>query len=445
MATDAYRDPIYNLKAVVEKTGVTADALRAWERRYGLPDPARTEAGHRIYSQRDIDLIKWLVARQEEGLRIGRAVKLWRSLEDEGQDPLRSMPLLSETPRERLPAGDTVAELREEWLAACLAFDEKTAEHALTRAFAMYPPELVCSEVIGAAIDQIGESWYEGKVTPQQEHFASQLAMRRLKTLLDATPPPTRRGRILAACPPEEEHTLGLLTFALLLRRAGWDVVYLGANVPLKEMEQTLKAANPDLVVLSAQRLHTAAGLLDMARLAQEQDTPVAFGGRIFNQEPALRNRIPGHFLGSTLDQGVRQVEHLMTTAHHTPDVDLPSEAEEEARSHYRDERATIERDVWEAVRADAGDHRTVQQLNEAIGRAIEAALIFGSMDLLSGYLGWLRSLDERRRPPAGFLDRYLRAYHQAAEDHLDERGAPIVRWLVEQVAQQAKRAGAPE
>jgi DNA-binding transcriptional MerR regulator len=59
MAKDAYRDPIYNLKAVVAETGITADALRAWERRYSLPQPGRTEAGHRIYSRRDIDVIKW--------------------------------------------------------------------------------------------------------------------------------------------------------------------------------------------------------------------------------------------------------------------------------------------------------------------------------------------------------------------------------------------------
>jgi DNA-binding transcriptional MerR regulator/methylmalonyl-CoA mutase cobalamin-binding subunit len=441
MATDAYRDPIYNLKAVVEKTGVTADALRAWERRYGLPDPARTEAGHRIYSQRDIDLIRWLVARQEEGLRIGRAVKLWRSLEDEGQDPLRSMPLPAEALRERSPTGDTVAKLRQEWLTACLAFDEAAAEQALARAFAMYPPELVCSEIIGAAIDQIGQSWYEGEVSPQQEHFASQLAMRRLKTLLDAVPPPTRRGRILAVCPPEEEHTLGLLTFALLIRRAGWDVVYLGANVPLKEMEQTLEATDPDLVVLSAQQLHTAVGLLDLARLVQEQDIPVAFGGRIFNQEPALRSRIPGHFLGSSLDQGIRQVEQLMTTARPTPEVALPSQADEEARSHYLDERAAIERDVWRAIKAHASDPQEVQETNEAIGRAIEAALIFGSMDLLGNYLGWLRSLDERHRPSVALLESYLRAYHQAAAEHLDGRGAPVVEWLGKQVAQHAERA----
>src|SRR5512145_944070 len=87
MAT-ANQNPIYNLKAVVQETGLKADTLRAWERRYGLPQPERSGGGHRLYSQRDMEIIKWLIDRQEEGMSISRAVDLWRSLEEEGRDPL---------------------------------------------------------------------------------------------------------------------------------------------------------------------------------------------------------------------------------------------------------------------------------------------------------------------------------------------------------------------
>ena len=66
------------------------DTLRAWERRYGLPQPKRTAGGHRLYSQRDIDTLKWLVARQNEGMSISRAVELWNRLKEEGQDPLHA-------------------------------------------------------------------------------------------------------------------------------------------------------------------------------------------------------------------------------------------------------------------------------------------------------------------------------------------------------------------
>lgn len=52
--------PAFNLKVVLKETGIAADTLRAWERRYGLPMPQRSAGGHRLYSQRDIETIKWL-------------------------------------------------------------------------------------------------------------------------------------------------------------------------------------------------------------------------------------------------------------------------------------------------------------------------------------------------------------------------------------------------
>ena len=72
--------PTYNLKVVIQETGIAADTLRAWERRYNLPTPKRSPGGHRLYSKRDIEIVKWLIARQNEGLSISRAVDLWNEL-----------------------------------------------------------------------------------------------------------------------------------------------------------------------------------------------------------------------------------------------------------------------------------------------------------------------------------------------------------------------------
>ena len=84
----AKKSPAYNLKVVLQLTGIKPDTLRAWERRYGLPMPQRTGGGHRLYSQHDIEMIKWLMQRQEEGMRINRAVELWRNIASGGTDPL---------------------------------------------------------------------------------------------------------------------------------------------------------------------------------------------------------------------------------------------------------------------------------------------------------------------------------------------------------------------
>ncbi|MBK8933765.1 MAG: MerR family transcriptional regulator [Chloroflexi bacterium] len=122
--TDPQKNPTFNLKAVVQETGIKPDTLRAWERRYGLPQPDRTSGGHRLYSQYDIDMLKWLLARQEEGLSISRAVDLWQQLESGGESPIESYGRDEDDPTVVMVTGQSVTQLRAEWIAACLAFNE---------------------------------------------------------------------------------------------------------------------------------------------------------------------------------------------------------------------------------------------------------------------------------------------------------------------------------
>ena len=155
---DRPSEPIFNLRAVVQQTGIKPDTLRAWERRYGLPTPQRSSGGHRLYSLRDIDTIKWLIARQGEGMSISRAVEMWEQYEAAGQDPVL---VVSPTARPATtapqPAGGTVSDLREQWIDACLAYDEGQAEQLLNYAFALYTPETVVVELLQRAMAQIGQ------------------------------------------------------------------------------------------------------------------------------------------------------------------------------------------------------------------------------------------------------------------------------------------------
>ena len=207
--------PTYNLKAVVQETGLKPDTLRAWERRYGLPNPQRTTSGYRLYSQRDIDMLKWLVERQNEGLSISRAVALWHRLLEEGADPIRQQNSVMETKASAKPvvevAADTltpsstewvqISKLRNSWVSACLAFDEQPAESILVQAFSLFSPEIVCLEILQKGLAELGAGWATGQVTPHQEHFASSLAMRRLQSLLAMTPGPHQSGPNLGWVP----------------------------------------------------------------------------------------------------------------------------------------------------------------------------------------------------------------------------------------------------
>jgi DNA-binding transcriptional MerR regulator len=430
--------PTYNLKVVVQEIGLKPDTLRAWERRYGLPQPQRTAGGHRLYSQQDIDMLKWLVARQDEGLSISRAVDLWHSLEAEGQDPLQATAHPTSTPIITQPAlagGTAVTEQRRAWVSACLAFDERSAENILAQASALYPVETVCFELLQKGLTQIGEGWYKGEVTVQQEHFASALAMRRLNALVAATPPPTRLGRILAGCPPEEEHAFGPLLITLLLRRHGWDVLYLGADVPLTRLENTIATARPQLVIFPAQQLHTAATLLEMGHLLQRERVPLAFGGLIFNHLPALRTRIPGYFLGESLDTTPQVVEQFLMSSRlgwSPPAIVEPTAAYRSALSHYREHQSLIEAQVWQSLKEDRISPDRLAEANMKFARNIIASLMLGDVEFMGTNVSWLEGLIINHQISTAQFGRYLNAYRQAVQSHLDEPAKVILDWFAQ-------------
>src|SRR5512141_3504687 len=309
--------PAFNLKVVLKETGLAADTLRAWERRYGLPTPNRTPGGHRLYSQRDIETIKWLMKRQAEGLSISRAVDMWNEQIASGTDPLGDSTKQSSFAAMTLPVqyqapDTTIDSLRTQWVEACMEFSESTAEQTLNQAFSMFPVEAVCLEVLQRGMSEIGELWYQDRASVQQEHFASALAMRRLDALLAASPAPWREQIVMVGCPAEEWHAFTPLLLSLLLRRRGLNVIYLGANVPVTQFASTVQDLKADLVILVAQQLITAATLQHTAQVLYSQKIHVAFGGRIFNVHPDLHHSMAGYFLGNQLSSAIEQVELIL-------------------------------------------------------------------------------------------------------------------------------------
>ncbi len=428
-------EPSYNLKAVVKETGLKPDTLRAWERRYDFPQPKRTAGGHRLYSQQDINILKWLVARQKEGLSISRAVELWRQLEAEGQLPIgqTSFPgSFAATATAAPTSGQTLEQLRDGWVDACMEFDEQTAERILTQAFALYPSEVTCTQLLMPALAKIGEGWYRGDFTVQQEHFASALATRRLEALLAATPIPTRPERILVGCPPQEEHTIGSLLLSLFLRRQGWDVVYLGANVPIAQMEVTIASVEPQLVILSAHRLPTAATLQEMAQFLQDKQIPLAFGGTVFDNLPNLQKRIPGHFLGANLNEATHLVEHLITTKLPAPVVEPASEIYQQALTHYSQRQPAVEASVWESLTGAGISEHHLSEAGYNLSRNIIAALTLGNVEFLESDIMWVANLLVNYQLSTTLLCIYLEAYYNAVDTQLDERAAPVKTWLAQ-------------
>lgn len=427
--------PVYNLKAVVRETGLKPDTIRAWERRYGLPEPQRAESGHRLYSHNDIAMLKWLVARQNEGMSISRAVVLWRRLAETNADPSTLNPSfavnVSPIPSAPAPTADHLGELRDAWLNACLNFDEQAAERVVAQAFALFPVEIVCSELLQQGLAAVGQGWFEGKITVQQEHFASALATRRLEAILAATPAPTRPGRIVVGCPPDETHVFAPMLLTLLLRRRGWEVLFLGADVPLEDLIATTHTARPQLVILAAQQLLTAATLHEMGRLLLQERVPLAFGGRIFVELPELRQRIPGHYLGDQLGGASQIVENIMALPRTQPAPQPVSVEYQEVLHRFKAQYPQIEAAVWQQLAASGLEPEQVEQANHHLGHNLAAALALGSLDYLRPQLEWMKELvGTHDLLPSELFATYVVAYTDTVSQQLDGRGDPIVSWL---------------
>jgi len=424
--------PLYNLSAVLRETGLKADTLRAWERRFGVPSPARTPGGHRQYSERDIAIVQWLLARQEEGMRISKAVQLLDHLQNQGQDPVAETDYPASA-RQSVTDWGQVSQLddyRQAWIDACLQFNEMKAEQVLTQAFVLYPAELACIEVLQKGLSEIGAMWYDGSSSVQQEHFASALALRRVHSLIAATAPPTRSEGIFVACPPQEDHTFAPLLLTLMLRRRGMSVHYLGANVPLDQLIDTIVQIKPKLAVFSAQQLSTAATLLAISRVLSESGVPVAYGGRIFNLLPQIQSRIPGHYLGGDFTEAIETVEGLLR---HVPTIPLPSAPLPEYAVTLRvfeQKRAAIIAEVFTLLPGGLIPPQIVQIACENLASNIAAALTLGDMLLLGEEISWVTGVLQNRPQNGIHLQMFLRFYAQATEHQLGADGRLIHVWF---------------
>lgn len=173
-----------------------------------------------------------LLDRQQEGLSISRAVDLWNSLLKDGNHPLMSAHYAYTDSAVPIELGKALEDLRQAWEKACMEFDEYSAETNLNQAIADYPTQTVTQHLIQQGLANLGQGWSRGEITVQQEHFATESALLRLEAQVAAAPPPSRMGRILVLCPPCEGLSFPALQIIFLLRRTGWDVIYLGACNP---------------------------------------------------------------------------------------------------------------------------------------------------------------------------------------------------------------------
>ena len=218
-----------NIAAVARRTGVAADTLRKWERRYGVLRPSRTGGGQRRYDAADVARVQWLRDRVSEGFRIGEAAALL--------DPARG-------------AVDSAEELREALVSTAREADSRRLVALVEQAFTLYPLTTAVDDVVAPALAELGGGWRERTAAIAEEHLLTEALRGRLKRML-AAGQASVRGKAVLACAPGERHDLGLLALAAALQADGWLVSYVGADAPLEATTEVARRVGADLVCLS--------------------------------------------------------------------------------------------------------------------------------------------------------------------------------------------------
>jgi DNA-binding transcriptional MerR regulator len=315
--------PLYNIKAVVQAIGISPSTLRAWERRYQVCRPQRTASGYRLYSDRDVAMIRWLKTQVEAGMTISQAVAWLDKLaaEASGLEHVTLPPAdesrgtVTHRPPAQLPRVRDGNGLAQELVRCLTNFDEIAAEQVLTEAFALYPLETVGEQVMTPALVEIGERWHEGRVSVTIEHYATNFLLQRLAVLLRSVNTPAKGPLIWVACAPAEEHEVGSLLLVIYLRRAGYWARYIGKDIPIADFAHEVERAQPRLVLLSACTSEAAGELARLAAaLSQVKPNPplIGYGGRIFCEQPETRAEISGIYMGDTAYEAVHHINQLL-------------------------------------------------------------------------------------------------------------------------------------
>jgi DNA-binding transcriptional MerR regulator len=219
------------------RTGIGADTLRAWERRYGLLRPERSAGGFRLYGRGDEERVRAMKALIESGVSAAEAARLAAST----VQAQRAQPQPGEVP------DDMATRLR----GALERFDEADANAILDDGLARLTVDAVADKVVLPVMRAIGDRWQNGEISVAQEHFATGVLRGRMLGL--ARNWGAGAGPLaLLACPPGERHDLGLVAFGVVLRDRGWRITYLGPDTPIETIERTAAELRPAAIVLAA-------------------------------------------------------------------------------------------------------------------------------------------------------------------------------------------------
>ena len=240
--------PRHPIAVVTERTGLSQDVLRVWERRYGAVVPARGPGGQRLYTDADIERLGLLQAATRAGRSISRVASLSTEavaelVEEDAAARERRLPAVVSAPQSR----DVV----ESALACARTLDSSGLDDTLRRAVAMTGVSAFIESVAAPLLRRVGDEWHAGRLSFAQEHLVSSLVHDIVAESMRSFGRQNGAPRLLVTTPAGERHAIGAVLAGAAAAVEGWNVLYLGADLPAADIAEAAVAAGVSVVALS--------------------------------------------------------------------------------------------------------------------------------------------------------------------------------------------------
>jgi MerR family transcriptional regulator, light-induced transcriptional regulator len=232
---------MYGIKKVAELTGISPITLRAWENRYDVVKPSRTDGGTRLYTQENVDDLLWVISEREtKKITVKEAMRLLQEKKENNRtSSIQPLTL------------DLAYAYETKLLLALRSFHTESADKLVDEMMKMYDYEDVFHHIFIPILYRVGELWETKELQVAQEHYISHYLQQVIEHYLFKIRTTADAPKALALCPPKELHVIGLYLFSLFLKRRGMDVIFIGENTPFANVKAIVEQQNIALVCLS--------------------------------------------------------------------------------------------------------------------------------------------------------------------------------------------------
>lgn len=226
----------YTIKDVENLSGIKAHTIRIWEQRYSFLKPQRTETNIRYYTAEELKKLLNVALLNKYGYKISHINKMT-------PEEMRAK-VLSLSNKEAFHE-----RLINEMVHHMIDMDIEKMEAELDNYILTKGIEKAIVNVIFPFLDKIGILWLTNHINPAQEHLVTNIIRQKLIVGIESTVSHlSTNSTVLLFLPEGEHHELGLLYVYYLVRARGAKAIYLGANVPLKDVSYVLNLKKPKYI-----------------------------------------------------------------------------------------------------------------------------------------------------------------------------------------------------